>query len=58
MPLGTIQATSRGRHGQKKHKTYLRNHTAQSFHILYETFFINPANHAPGVIKRHYHGGH
>ena len=35
---------------EKHKKNLLRNHKAQSFHILsVAMFFINPANRAPGV---------
>ena len=54
MPLGSKMAPPWGTLAPidlqwEKHKKnlLLRNHKAQSFHILFVAIFINPANHAP-----------
>ena len=43
MPLGSIRAPPRGRHGKKHKKNLLlRNHKAQSFHILFVAMYTVP----------------
>ena len=42
MPLGSIRAPHRGRHGKNKKNLLLQNHNAQSFHILFVAMYSVP----------------